>query len=64
MFVIVDAKQNRELTFREKWKYWRGFITEETLLEDVYKRQIRNGGSNEIFKFSISCQRWRQKYLV
>ncbi len=30
MFVIVDAKQGKGI--REKWKYWRGFLTEESLL--------------------------------
>ena len=32
MFVIVDAKQGKELSLKEKWKYWRGFLTEELLL--------------------------------
>ncbi len=30
MFVIVDAKRGKGI--REKWKYWRGFLTEELLL--------------------------------
>lgn len=57
MFVIVDAKQNRELTFRERWKYWRGFVTEETLLDvpvTVFHCQKKEGSlvKKQVLRFT------------
>ena len=33
MFVIVDAKEGKELTLIEKWRYWKGFLSEESLFD-------------------------------
>lgn len=33
MFVIVDAKEGKELPLAKKWKYWRGFVSEESLCD-------------------------------